>query len=176
MRKQRIIGSVAAVAMLAAGMSGSVLVGGVYAADEIEVTVLSGRPDTVSGGDALLQIAVPADVALSDVRVAVNAADATAGFRADVGGHRLVGIVDGLSHGANEVSVSVAGDASDAPAWSSSIIRSRARSSPDRTSSRSSARPTRSSCRRASLSVRRWTTTARSRAASTTPTARTTGP
>ena len=110
MRKQRIIGSVAAVAMLVAGMSGSVLVGGAYAADEIEVTVLSGRPDTVSGGDALLQIAVPADVALSDVRVTVNAADATAGFRADVDGHRLVGIVDGLSHGANEVSVTVAGD------------------------------------------------------------------
>ena len=110
MRKQRIIGSVAAVAMLAAGMSASVLVGVAQAADEVEVTVLSGRPDTVSGGDALLQIEVPANLTLSDVRVAVNGTDATGAFRADADLHRLVGIVDGLSHGANEVSVTVAGD------------------------------------------------------------------
>ena len=110
MRKQTIIGSVAAVAMVAAGMSTGVLVGVAYAADEIEVKVLSGRPDTVSGGDALLQIDVPADVELSDVRVAVNGADATGAFRADADRHRLAGIVDGLSQGANEVTVSVAGD------------------------------------------------------------------
>ena len=110
MRKQRIIGSVAAVAMLAAGMSASVLVGVAQAADEVEVTVLSGRPDTVSGGDALLQIEVPANLTLSDVRVAVNGADATGAFRADADLHRLVGVVDGLAHGANEVSVTVAGD------------------------------------------------------------------
>ena len=109
MRKQRIIGSVAAVAMLAVGMLAGVLVGGAYA-DEIKVNVLSGRPDTVSGGDALLQIDVPADLTLSDVRVAVNGTDATGAFRADADQHRLVGIVDGLSHGANEVSVTVAGD------------------------------------------------------------------
>ena len=110
MRKQTIIGSVAAIAMVAAGMSTGVLVGVAYAADEIEVKVLSGRPDTVSGGDALLQIDVPADVELSDVRVAVNGADATGAFRADADRHRLAGIVDGLSQGANEVTVSVAGD------------------------------------------------------------------
>ncbi len=114
MRKQRIIGSVAAVAMLAAGMSVGVPVRVAHAADEIEVTVLSGRPDTVSGGDALLRIDVPADVALADLRVAVNGTDGTEAFRADADGHRLVGIVGGLSHGANEVSVTVAGDASGA--------------------------------------------------------------
>ncbi|MCY3844670.1 MAG: DUF6351 family protein [Acidobacteria bacterium] len=114
MREQRIIGSVAAVAMLAAGMSAGVLVGTAHAVDEIEVTVLSGRPDTVSGGDALLRIDVPADVELSDVRVAVNGMDATAAFRADADGHRLAGVVDGLSQGANEVTVSVAGDAAGA--------------------------------------------------------------
>ena len=110
MREQRIIGSIAAVAMLVAGMSASLLVGTAHAADEIEVTVLSGRPDTVSGGDALLRVDVPADVALSDVRVAVNGTDATAAFRADADGNRLEGIVDGLSHGVNEVKVGVAGD------------------------------------------------------------------
>ena len=110
MREQRIIGSIAAVAMLVAGMSASLLVGTAHAADEIVVTVLSGRADTVSGGDALLQIDVPADVALSDVRVAVNGTGATAAFRADSDAHRLVGIVDGLSHGVNEVTVGVAGN------------------------------------------------------------------
>ena len=113
MRKQRITGSVAAAGMLAAGMSMGVLVGAAYAADDVEVTVLSGRPDMVSGGDALLRVDVPPEVGLSDVRVAVNGADVTAAFRADAEGHRLVGIVDGLSHGANEVSVAVAGDAPD---------------------------------------------------------------
>ena len=110
MRKQRIIARVAAAGMLAVGASAGVLVGVAYAADEIELTVLSGRPDMVTGGDALLRIDVPADVALSDVRVAVNGADATAAFRADAGGQRLVGIVDGLAEGANEVAVSVTGD------------------------------------------------------------------
>ena len=114
MRKQRTIGSVAAVAMLAAGMVTGVSAGVAQAADEIEGTVLSGRPDTVSGGDALLRIDVPAGVSLSEVHVAVNGTDATAAFRADADGHRLVGIVGGLSHGANEVSVTVAGAAAGA--------------------------------------------------------------
>ena len=111
MRMQRVIGGVMVAGLLAAGTSApGGPVGVAHAAGEIEVTVLSGRPDMVSGGDALLQIDVPEDVAPSDVRVAVNGADATPAFRA-AGGRRLAGLVDGLSRGANEVSVTVAGDA-----------------------------------------------------------------
>ena len=109
MRRQRILGSAAAAVLLAAGTPAGVVTGAAQAAGEIEVTVLSGRPDMVSGGDALLRIDVPADVAPSDVRVAVNGVDATGAFRADAEARRLTGLVDGLPLGANEVSVTVAG-------------------------------------------------------------------
>ena len=109
MRRQRIIGSAAAAVLLAAGTPAGVVTGAAQAAGEIEVTVLSGRPDMVSGGDALLRIDVPADVAPADVRVAVNGVDATGAFRAAAGPRRLTGLVDGLSQGANEVVVTVAG-------------------------------------------------------------------
>ena len=111
MGKQRSIGGFAAVTLLAAGLAAGPQAGVAHAADDIVVQVLSGRPDMVSGGDALLQIDVPAAVSLSDIRVAVNGADATAAFRADGGGRRLVGLVDGLARGANDVAVSVAGEA-----------------------------------------------------------------
>ena len=108
MRRQRNIGSAAAAVLLAAGTPAGVVTGAAQAAGGIEVTVLSGRPDMVSGGDALLRIDVPADVAPSDVRVAVNGVDATGAFRA-AAARRLTGFVDGLPLGASEVSVTVAG-------------------------------------------------------------------
>ncbi|MYD72118.1 MAG: hypothetical protein F4W89_15455 [Acidobacteria bacterium] len=73
------------------------------------MTVLSSRPDTVTGPEALLRIDVPAGVALDNVRVAVDGADATAAFRADAERHRLVGLIDGLTPGSNRVSVTAAG-------------------------------------------------------------------
>ena len=109
MRRQRNIGSAAAAVLLAAGTPAGVVTGAAQAAGGIEVTVLSGRPDMVSGGDALLRIDVPADVAPSDVRVAVNGVDATGAFRAAAEARRLTGLVDGLPLGASEVSVTVAG-------------------------------------------------------------------
>ena len=114
MRRQRNIGSAAAAVLLAAGTPAGVVTGAAQAAGEIEVTVLSGRPDMVSGGDALLRIDVPADVAPSDVRVAVNGVDATGAFRAAAEARRLTGLVDGLPLGASEVSVTVAGGAGGA--------------------------------------------------------------
>ena len=111
MRRQRNIGSAAAAVLLAAGTPAGVVTGAAQAAGGIEVTVLSGRPDMVSGGDALLRIDVPADVAPSDVRVAVNGVDATGAFRAAAEARRLTGLVDGLPLGASEVSVTVAGGA-----------------------------------------------------------------
>ncbi|MXZ72579.1 MAG: hypothetical protein F4Z04_13900 [Acidobacteria bacterium] len=73
------------------------------------MTVLSSRADTVTGPEALLRIDVPAGVALDNVRVTVNGADATVAFRADAERHRLVGLIEGLTPGSNRVSVTAAG-------------------------------------------------------------------
>ena len=97
--------------LLVVGLLAGLPVSALHADDGIELSVLSSRPDAVSGGDALLGISVPSDVAPADVRVAVNRRDATAAFHPDAGTGGLVGRVDGLRPGANEVSVAVGNEA-----------------------------------------------------------------
>ena len=112
MPERRVVGRGSAIGLLVVGMLASLLGAAARAADGgIELTVLSGRPDTVSGGDALLGISLPSDAAPADVRVSVNGSDVTSAFRPDAGTRRLVGLVGGLRLGANEVSVAL-GDAS----------------------------------------------------------------
>ena len=99
---RRFVGSLVGLGMLvcSAGLATAGQAGGL-----VDVTVLSGRPDMVTGTEALVQVDVPSLVALSAVRVTVNGADGTAAFRADDDAHRLVGLVDGLNQGENHVSV-----------------------------------------------------------------------
>src|ERR1700750_147118 len=71
-------------------------------ADELAINVLSNRADLISGGDALVQVVVPADVAVPDVHVTLNGSDGTSVFGvADDG--RFLGLVDGMIVGDNEV-------------------------------------------------------------------------
>ncbi|MXY25891.1 MAG: hypothetical protein F4Y45_15405, partial [Acidobacteria bacterium] len=113
MRAQRIVGILGVIGMLAVAV-------GVAAAQPggsgVELTVLSSRADTVTGPEALLRIDVPAGVALDNVRVTVNGADATVAFRADAERHRLVGLIEGLTPGSNRVSVTAAGAGAGATA------------------------------------------------------------
>ena len=118
MRKCGIVGRGSAVGLLGLSILIGPAGGAARAADEAELTVLSGRPDMVSGGDALLAVSVPSDASPADVRVTVNGADATVDFRADSAGRRLVGLVGGLRLGANEVSVTLG----DAPAGSLTLV------------------------------------------------------
>jgi hypothetical protein len=71
------------------------------AANTIELTTLSSPADMASDGNALVEVAVPADLALADVVVKLNGADVTSMFVADAAGHRLVGLVAGLGLGNN---------------------------------------------------------------------------
>ncbi len=75
---------------------------GPAAADELEIAVLSNRADLVSGGDALMEVVVPPDVAVADVRVTLNGIDVTDVFGVD-GSGRFVGLVDGMLVGDNVV-------------------------------------------------------------------------
>lgn len=71
------------------------------------LSVLSSRPDTVSGGDALLAVSVPEGVRPTDVRITVGGADVTAGFRP--AGKAMIGLVSGLRPGKNAVSAQAGG-------------------------------------------------------------------
>lgn len=68
------------------------------------IEVLSGRPDSVTGGDALVEVRVPTDVDLDDVTVSLDGADVDAHFR-PVDDHALRGLVDGLALGENLLEV-----------------------------------------------------------------------
>src|SRR5262245_46643194 len=70
----------------------------------IDVRVVSGRPDMVSGGDALVQIA-GADKA----SVTVNGRDVTKAFRPGPGKGSLLGRVEGLTAGRNSLEVKAGG-------------------------------------------------------------------
>lgn len=63
----------------------------------LAVEVLSSRPDTVTGGDALVGVALPRGLDAADVRVALDGVDVTARFAPAAPG--LLGVLDGLDPG-----------------------------------------------------------------------------
>src|SRR5579872_5171992 len=76
------------------------------AADQkFQLTVLSGRPDMVSGGDALVQVSAPPDAALDQVMIRLNGQDVSGMFHADASKHTLTGLVTGLKVGENTLAV-----------------------------------------------------------------------
>lgn len=79
----------------------------------LEILTLSTRPDTVSGGDVLVQINVPENVPLNSVAVNLNGLDVTAAFRPGQAPGSLVGLVEGLALGENTLRAKAkgAGDA-----------------------------------------------------------------
>src|SRR4051794_34116928 len=72
----------------------------------IEIKTLSGRPDLVSGGSALVQIVMPAGA--HDLRVIGPKGDVTADFALGPDG-KLEGLVDGLALGPNAVKATAVG-------------------------------------------------------------------
>jgi Tannase-like family of unknown function (DUF6351) len=83
----------------------SVLVGGGaalanFSPGALRVDVLSNRADLVSGGDALVQVALPARLDPSRVRVDVDGRDVTASFAVRADG-QFTGLVSGLRDGRN---------------------------------------------------------------------------
>lgn len=75
---------------------------------QLSISVLSGSPDQVTGGDALVEVVVPRTVTAESVRVTLNGRDITSGFDATSDGD-LVGLVSGLADGRNSVQATVAG-------------------------------------------------------------------
>jgi Tannase-like family of unknown function (DUF6351) len=77
--------------------------GGGGPAGRFAVTVLSGRADQVSGGDALVQVTLPRWATVADLRVDVGGADVTPVFSDPDGDGTAVGVVEGLVEGENTV-------------------------------------------------------------------------
>src|SRR2546430_12645634 len=73
-----------------------------YAADVVRIDVLSTRADLISGGDALVAVAIPAGANASAMRVTVGKRDVTAAFAVRADG-RYLGRIEGLALGANVV-------------------------------------------------------------------------
>ncbi len=71
-------------------------------AKTVDLTVLSSKPNQVSGGDALVRVDATPDL-LGTLEVQRNGTDVTAAFSPEDGG--LVGLVDGLELGKNELAV-----------------------------------------------------------------------
>ena len=69
------------------------------------MTVLSSRPEMVSDGDALMQVAVPWDRPLDQVKIQLNGRDVGTMFRSDAAAHTLRGLVTGLIVGENTLAV-----------------------------------------------------------------------
>jgi Tannase-like family of unknown function (DUF6351) len=72
----------------------------------IDIRVVSSRPDLVSGGDALIQITLPAGAAGIRPLVLIGNRDVSAAFAAGERRNVFVGLVEGLGEGRNVVRVS----------------------------------------------------------------------
>ncbi|SNS54493.1 hypothetical protein SAMN06893096_10520 [Geodermatophilus pulveris] len=74
---------------------------------ELRVSVVSSRPDAVSGGDALVRVDLPPGVRPERVRVSVDGEDVSGDLRPTDGG--LLGLVDGLTPGGHTIRASARG-------------------------------------------------------------------
>src|SRR5215469_12198165 len=75
----------------------------------IRITTLSSRPDIVSGGTALVRISVPSGVPLTSVMVLLNSQSVTNAFQPEATGNSLLGLVQGVPLGTNELIANVLG-------------------------------------------------------------------
>ena len=71
----------------------------------LDIVTLSSRPDTVSGGTALIRINTSRNIALSDLVVSLNGQVVTSAFQPEKSGRSLLGLVQGLTVGYNNLTV-----------------------------------------------------------------------
>jgi hypothetical protein len=77
-----------------------------------KASVVSSRPDAVSGGSTLIKVTYPVGAVAKNITVTSNGTDVTGGFTDDGKGN-LTGLVSGLTNGKNSLVVKAAGTVSD---------------------------------------------------------------
>jgi len=115
-RRSLALTSLVAALLTSAVCGGAAMAAGVAASDNgglLKLSVLSSRPELVSGGDALVRVQVPPGIELSRVSVLRNGQDVTAEFTADPAGGGLIGLVSGLANGSNALSALFKGGVHD---------------------------------------------------------------
>jgi hypothetical protein len=70
---------------------------------DFEIKTVSSRPDTVSGGDAVVQVTLPRYARAGEVVLELNGVDVTSSFVADASGRRLTGLIAGMALGKNRL-------------------------------------------------------------------------
>ena len=93
------------VAVIAAGCGSG---GDDNGSSQLEIRTLGNRADLVSGGDALVEVVVPAGVQAAGLKVDVDGRDVSSAFASRADG-KLTGLVTGLANGANVISASAGG-------------------------------------------------------------------
>jgi Tannase-like family of unknown function (DUF6351) len=77
---------------------------------KLEIRVVSSPAHLVSGGDARVEVTVPAKSSLDDVEITLDGVDVTGSFAPDPeGNHQLEGVVSGLPLGSSKLSARVDG-------------------------------------------------------------------
>jgi hypothetical protein len=92
-------------ALLAAGLVGA------GAQGRPTITVLSGDPQLITGGDALLQVAFGARVPADSLKVSVAGRDVSQAFKPAGEPGAFTGLVTGLANGRNVIDAAAAGTA-----------------------------------------------------------------
>lgn len=113
MHHRRALAAMGTALLLAAcGGSGDPVVPPVVATPPavLNINVLSSRPDTVTGDNALVEIPVPAGLAAAEIKLMANGTDVTAMLAVSDDGKRLRGLVSGLALGDNTLVADAAGN------------------------------------------------------------------
>ncbi|MDM0117616.1 DUF6351 family protein [Variovorax sp. J22R133] len=76
----------------------------------LKMATLSSSADLVSGGDALVEVSVPAELDARDVKVSRNGDDVTASLKPSGDGRSLRGLVSGLALGENKLVAKIGTD------------------------------------------------------------------
>src|SRR6187455_176884 len=97
-----------AASLWAAGAAAGGPPAGIHGA--LGLRVVSSPPQYVSGGDARVEVAVPAATSLDAVRVTLDGADVTSSFAQDPeGNHQLEGVIGNLPLGPSTLAATVPG-------------------------------------------------------------------
>ena len=89
-------------AFLMVSLGACVVIGDDDVVESYKLVTLSGRPEMVTGGNALIEVVTPKNQSLSELRLTLNGVDVTSPFRSD--GVGLVGLLETLGP-TNELSL-----------------------------------------------------------------------
>ena len=89
--------------------------------EAIHIRTLSSRADLVSGGDALIEVRVPAGIDLAQVSLTLNGNEVASQLRRDIQRGTFVGLVAGIRNGENTLRASIKSSAK--PAASTATLK-----------------------------------------------------